>query len=56
MPPRKERRVQAAAPAAAVQRQPTMQAAVMAINAWNRLNVALRTLPGSADRAYGLDR
>jgi len=30
--------------------------AVMAINAWNRLNVAFRTLPGSADKAYGLDK
>jgi len=29
---------------------------VMAINAWNRLNVAFRTLPGSADKAYGLDK
>lgn len=30
--------------------------AVMAINAWNRLNVGFRTVPGSADKAYGLDR
>lgn len=30
--------------------------AVMAINAWNRLNVAFRTAPGSADKAYGLDK
>lgn len=30
--------------------------AVMAINAWNRLNVAFRTPPGSADKAYGLDK
>ncbi len=30
--------------------------AVMAINAWNRLNVAFRTLPGAADKAYGLDK
>lgn len=29
---------------------------VMGINAWNRLNVALRTVPGSADQAYGLDK
>lgn len=30
--------------------------AVMAINAWNRLNVAFRTTPGAADKAYGLDK
>ena len=29
---------------------------VMAINGWNRLNVAFRTPPGSADKAYGLDK
>ncbi len=29
---------------------------VMAINAWNRVNVAFRTVPGSADRAFGLDK
>jgi AhpD family alkylhydroperoxidase len=29
---------------------------VMAINAWNRLNVGFRTVPGSADKAYGLDK
>lgn len=29
---------------------------VMAINAWNRLNVAVRSLPGSADKAFGLDK
>jgi len=29
---------------------------VMAINAWNRVNVAFQTAPGSADKAYGLDR
>ncbi|HZF81994.1 MAG TPA: carboxymuconolactone decarboxylase family protein [Burkholderiaceae bacterium] len=29
---------------------------VMGINAWNRLNVAFRTEPGSADKAYGLDK
>ncbi|SOY63898.1 conserved hypothetical protein [Cupriavidus taiwanensis] len=29
---------------------------VMAINGWNRLNVAFRTVPGSADKAYGLDQ
>src|SRR4051794_27328099 len=28
--------------------------AVMAINAWNRLNIAFRKVPGSADVAYGL--
>lgn len=27
---------------------------VMAINGWNRLNVAFRTPPGSKDRPYGL--
>ncbi|MBR0644949.1 carboxymuconolactone decarboxylase family protein [Plastoroseomonas hellenica] len=30
--------------------------AVMAINAWNRASVAFRTVPGSADKAYGLDK
>jgi len=30
--------------------------AIMAINGWNRLNVGFRTTPGSADKAYGLDR
>jgi len=30
--------------------------AVMAINAWNRLNIAFRKVPGSADAAYGLDK
>lgn len=30
--------------------------AVMAINGWNRVNVAFRTAPGSADKAYGLDK
>lgn len=30
--------------------------AVMAINAWNRLNVGFQTAPGSADKAYGLDK
>jgi AhpD family alkylhydroperoxidase len=30
--------------------------AVMAINAWNRLNVAFKTVPGSADAVYGLDK
>jgi len=30
--------------------------AVMAINAWNRLNIAFRKIPGSADAAFGLDK
>ncbi|ARP89336.1 alkylhydroperoxidase [Bordetella genomosp. 9] len=30
--------------------------AIMAINGWNRLNVGFRTPPGSADKAYGLDK
>ena len=30
--------------------------AIMAINGWNRLNVGLRTVPGSVDKAYGLDK
>ena len=29
---------------------------VMAINAWNRINVAFTSVPGSADKAYGLDK
>ncbi|ARM89102.1 carboxymuconolactone decarboxylase protein [Rhizobium sp. CIAT894] len=29
---------------------------VMAINAWNRVNVGFKTIPGSADKAYGLDK
>ncbi len=29
---------------------------VMAINAWNRANVAFQTEPGSADAAFGLDK
>ena len=29
---------------------------VMAINAWNRLSIAFRSVPGSADKAYGLDK
>jgi AhpD family alkylhydroperoxidase len=29
---------------------------VMGINAWNRVNVAFQTPPGSADKAYGLDK
>lgn len=30
--------------------------AVMTINAWNRLSIGFRVLPGSADKAYGLDK
>ena len=30
--------------------------AVMNINAWNRINVAFRTVPGSSDTAFGLDK
>lgn len=30
--------------------------AVMAINAWNRINVAFRSVPGSLDKAWGLDK
>ncbi|MGV2861375.1 carboxymuconolactone decarboxylase family protein [Achromobacter sp. AGC39] len=29
---------------------------IVAINGWNRLNVAFRTVPGSADAAFGLDK
>jgi alkylhydroperoxidase family enzyme len=29
---------------------------VMAINGWNRLNIAFRRVPGSLDRPYGLDK
>ncbi|MBA8881038.1 carboxymuconolactone decarboxylase family protein [Phyllobacterium myrsinacearum] len=29
---------------------------VMEINAWNRANIAFRTVPGSADKAFGLDK
>ena len=29
---------------------------IMTINAWNRLNVAFRTMPGSYDKDFGLDR
>lgn len=29
---------------------------VMQANAWNRLNVGFRTVPGSADSAFGLDK
>ncbi|MBS7700153.1 MULTISPECIES: carboxymuconolactone decarboxylase family protein [unclassified Chelatococcus] len=30
--------------------------AVMAINAWNRVGIAFKTTPGSADKAFGLDK
>jgi AhpD family alkylhydroperoxidase len=30
--------------------------AVMVINSWNRLNVGFKTVPGSADKMYGLDK
>ena len=30
--------------------------AVMTINAWNRVNVAFRAVPGSYDKAFGLDK
>ena len=30
--------------------------AVMVINSWNRLNVGFKTVPGSADAIYGLDK
>jgi len=33
-----------------------LSCAIMAINAWNRLNVGFRTVPGSADKAFGLDK
>ncbi len=29
---------------------------IMAINAWNRVSVAMRSVPGSADKAFGLDK
>lgn len=29
---------------------------VMSINAWNRPNIAFKTVPGSADKAFGLDK
>lgn len=30
--------------------------AVLSINAWNRVNIAFKRVPGSADKAYGLDK
>ncbi|WP_454830896.1 carboxymuconolactone decarboxylase family protein [Pseudoxanthomonas wuyuanensis] len=29
---------------------------IMAINAWNRINVGFRSVPGSHDKAFGLDK
>ncbi|MGP4674839.1 MULTISPECIES: carboxymuconolactone decarboxylase family protein [Agrobacterium] len=29
---------------------------VMAINAWNRVSIAVKAVPGSADKAFGLDK
>ena len=29
---------------------------VMSINAWNRANVAFRTMPGASDKIFGLDK
>ena len=29
---------------------------VMAINGWNRVSIAFRSVPGSQDKAYGLDK
>ncbi len=29
---------------------------IMAINAWNRASIAFKVVPGSADKAYGLDK
>lgn len=29
---------------------------IMEINAWNRANIAFRTIPGSSDKAFGLDK
>jgi len=29
---------------------------VMGINAWNRANVAFRTMPGASDKIFGLDK
>lgn len=30
--------------------------AIMAINAWNRVNIAFRPVPGSLDKEYGIDK
>lgn len=29
---------------------------IMTINAWNRASIAFKVVPGSADKAYGLDK
>ncbi|WP_062212883.1 carboxymuconolactone decarboxylase family protein [Aureimonas sp. AU12] len=29
---------------------------IMAINGWNRVGIAFKSMPGSADKAYGLDK
>jgi hypothetical protein len=29
---------------------------IMTINAWSRVSIAFNAVPGSADKAYGLDR
>lgn len=29
---------------------------IMAINAWNRLSIGFKNVPGSADKAFGLDK
>lgn len=29
---------------------------IMSINAWNRVNIAFQTVPGSSDKAFGLDK
>lgn len=34
----------------------TLTFRVMTINAWNRANVAFRTMPGTRDKAFGLDK
>lgn len=34
----------------------TLTFRVMGINAWNRVNVAFRTTPGTHDKAFGLDK
>ena len=34
----------------------TLTFRVMAINGWNRINIAFRNVPGSMDKAFGLDK
>jgi alkylhydroperoxidase family enzyme len=29
---------------------------IMLINGWNRINIGFKTVPGSSDAAYGLDK